>query len=138
MLLKILIILVLLLSASCKHENIVLPKAQGSTQSNVNLNEASERELLAHLGEKVTLHGKWSLYGLEGPYIVANNGLSIYVVSKGNFSWGKKYARMEGKDVRVTGILRYAHYEPSPEQHPPDHFYFEAETATIELNENGS
>ena len=41
---------------------------------------------------------------------------------------------MEGKDVRVTGTLRFAHYEAFPE-HPPDQFYFEAEKAKIELNE---
>jgi hypothetical protein len=81
----------------------------------MNLNEASDRELLGHLGEKVTMHGKWSLRGVIGPYIPATHG-PIYLVSKGNFSWGEKYARMEGKDVRVTGVLRY----------PPDHFYFEA------------
>jgi hypothetical protein len=83
----------------------------------------------------VTLNGSWSLNGIVGPYIFANNR-EVYVVSKGNFSWGEEYARMEGKDVRITGVLRYAHYEPSNEQHPPDHFYFEAETAKIELNGN--
>jgi hypothetical protein len=130
--LKVLTIVVLLLSASCAQKNPVPLKDQVSTQSNVNLNEVSDSELLGYVGEKVTMHGKWSLRGLIGPYILANNG-PIYLVSKGNFSWGEQYARMEGKDVRVTGVLRYAHYEPSTEQHPPDHFYFEAETAKIEL-----
>jgi hypothetical protein len=130
--LKVLTTVVLLLSASCAQKNPVRSKDQVSTQSNVNLNEASDSELLGHVGEKVTMHGKWSLRGVIGPYILANNG-PIYLVSKGNFSWGEKYARMEGKDVRVTGVLRYAHYEPSTEQHPRDHFYFDAETAKIEL-----
>jgi len=129
---KVLTIAVLLLSASCAQKNPLASKAQVSTQSNVNLNEASDSELLGHVGEKVTMHGKWSLGGVVGPYILVNSG-PIYLVSKGNFSWGENYARMEGKDVRVTGVLRYAHYEPSPKQHPPDHFYFEAETAEIEL-----
>ena len=133
--LKVLTIVVLLLSASCAQKNSVHPKAQVSTQFNVNLNEASDSELLGHVGEKVTLHGKWSLRGLVGPYILAHNR-EIYVVSKGNFSWDEKYASMEGKDVRITGVLQYAHYEPSTEQHPPDHFYFEAETAKVELNES--
>ena len=131
--LKVLTIVVLLLVASCAQKNPVRSKDQVSTQSNVNLNEVSDSELLGHVGEKVTMHGKWSLRGLTGPFILAYNR-PIYIVSKGNFSWGEKYARMEGKDVRVTGVLRYARYEPSPEQHPPDHFYFEAETAKIELN----
>ena len=127
--LKVLTIVVLLLSGSCAQRNPVSSKAQVSTQSNVNLNEASNTELLGHVGEKVSMHGKWSLRGMVGPYILAHNG-PIYLVSKGNFSW-EKFERMEGKDVRVTGVLRYAHFEPSAEQHPPDYFYFEAETADV-------
>jgi len=134
--LRVFIIAALLLSVSCKRESSAPSPVQVSPQTNVDLNEASETELLAHVGERVTMHGQWSLYGLEGPYIVTANGRSIYLVSKGNFSWGKEYSRIEGKDVRVTGILRHAHYEPSPEQHPPDHFYFDSETAKIELNKN--
>jgi hypothetical protein len=125
--LKVFTIVVLLLSASCAQKNPVRSKDEASTQSNVNLNEASESELLGHLGEKVTMHGKWSLRGVTGPYILANNR-EIYLVSKGSFSWGEEYLRMEGKDVRVTGILRHAHFEPSTEQHPPDYFYFEADS----------
>jgi hypothetical protein len=46
---------------------------------------------------------------------------------------------MEGKEVRVTGTLQFAHYaeEESAKALPiaraSDHFYFEAETAKIEL-----
>ena len=132
--LQVLLSVVIVLSASCTRKNPVPSQAQVSTQSSVNLDMASESELLSHVGEKVTLHGKWSLGGVIGPYILTRHA-EVYLVSKGNFSWGEKYARMEGREVRVTGVLRYAHYEPSTEQHPPDHFYFEAETATIELNE---
>ena len=136
--LKVLFIVVFLLPASCVNKNALPSKAQVSPQTNVNLNDASESELLNHVGEKVTMHGKWSLRGKIGPYILAANG-PIYVVSQGSYSWGEKYGRMEGKDVRVTGVLRYAHSSaaserPSSEQHIPDHFYFEAETAKIELN----
>src|SRR5262245_55272654 len=131
---RVLIIVALLLSASCAQRNSVRPKAQVSTQSNVNLSEPPDSELKDHIGQTVTMHGQWSLRGLVGPYILTTNG-PIYLVSHGNFSWGEEYARMEGKDVRVTGVLRYAHYEPSTEQHPPDHFYFETQTAKIELNE---
>jgi hypothetical protein len=132
--LKVLTIVVLLLSASCAQKSPVRSTDQVSPQSNVNLNEASDSELLGQVGNTVTMHGKWSLRGMIGPYILTPNR-EIYLVSKGNFSWSENYARMEGKDVRVTGVLRFAHYEASPEQHPPDHFYFEAETAKIELNE---
>jgi hypothetical protein len=46
---------------------------------------------------------------------------------------------MEGKDVRVTGILRFAKNPDAsgadlPAGRPSDHFYFEAESATIDLN----
>lgn len=75
--LKVLNIVVLLLSASCSQKNPVRSKDQISTQSNVNLNEASDSELLGHVGEKVTMHGKWSLRGLVGPYILATMVQSI-------------------------------------------------------------
>lgn len=137
--LKVLLIVVLL-SASCAKRNDEHSKAEILPQAkvNVNLSEASATELLSHVGQKVTIHGKWSLRGKIGPYIVVASG-PIYVVSQGSFSWGKEYARMEGQDVRVTGVLRYAHYPepkegPSTVQHAYDHFYFEAETAKIELN----
>src|SRR6266576_37730 len=46
---------------------------------------------------------------------------------------------MQGQNVRVTGTLRFAHYSASPreslpEGRPSDHFYFEAETAKVELS----
>jgi hypothetical protein len=80
------------------------------------------------------MHGQFSLGGKIGPYILVRNG-PIYLVSQGNFSWGDDYARMEGRDVRVTGILRFAHTDAnagnSSEAHPPDHFYFEAEKMSL-------
>jgi hypothetical protein len=140
--LKVLLTVVFLLFASCAKKNSVASKAQVSPQTDLNtdLNAASDSELLGHIGEKVTMHGKFSLRGKIGPYILVTNG-PIYVVPQGSFSWGDNYARMEGQDVRVTGILRYAHYAnanggPSSEQRPHDHFYFQAETAKIELNGN--
>jgi hypothetical protein len=67
--LKVLFIAVFLLAASCAKKNALPSKAQVSPQTNVNvnLNEASESELLNHIGEKVTMHGKWSLRGKIGP-----------------------------------------------------------------------
>ena len=79
--LKVLTIFVLLVSLSCAHKNtVVRSKDQVSTQSNVNLNDASNSELLGLVGEKVTMHGKWSLRGVIGPYILTNNR-KIYLVS---------------------------------------------------------
>lgn len=83
------------------------------------------------------MRGKFSLRGKIAPFILSG-GRPIYIKPSGSFSWGEDYAKMEGRDVRVTGTLRFVHYPtPSPQALPvgraPDHFYFEAETAKIEL-----
>jgi len=70
--------------------------------------------------------------GLVGPFIVIANR-EVYLSPKGNYSWGKEYRRLEGHEVSITGMLEFQHFEPSPGQHPPDYFYFQAETAKIEL-----
>jgi hypothetical protein len=49
---------------------------------------------------------------------------------------------MEGQVVRVTGILRFAHYPKAPSDdipvdRPADCFYFEAASASVELNQSG-
>jgi len=103
------------------------------------LTSAPDTELQKHLGENVTMHGQFSLYGKTGPFIRVG-GRPIYVVPQGSFSWGESYASMEGQDVRVTGTLRFAHYpEPPPGDSPvaraSDHFYFEAETAKVEVSQ---
>ena len=105
----------------------------------VDLTGASDSELQQHLGERVTMRGRFSLRGKVGPFILTGSR-PIYLVPKGSFSWGESYARMEGRDVRVTGTLRFAHYaeppaEAFPEGRASDHFYFEAETAKVELVE---
>jgi hypothetical protein len=105
----------------------------------LDLTGASDSELQQHLGESVIMRGRFSLRGKIGPFILVG-GRPVYLVSKGSFSWGEPYASMEGRDVRVTGTLRFAHYpEPTPDALPagraPDHFYFEAETAKVELSE---
>ena len=101
-----------------------------------------DAELQKHVGENVTMHGQFSLYGKIGPFILVA-GRPIYLVPHGSFSWGEPYASMEGQDVRVTGTLRFAHDpEPPPGDSPvaraPDHFYFEAETAKVELSQKSS
>ena len=96
------------------------------------LTGATDTELRQHLGKIVTLHGTFSMRGLVGPFIqVADQ--TIYLEAKGSYSWGKEYDRLEGHEVKITGTLEFQHFEPSPAQHPPDYFYFRAETARIEL-----
>jgi hypothetical protein len=118
------------------------PTAPLDAQSSVtplDLTNASDSELQQHLGERVQMRGQFSLRGKVGPFILVG-GRPIYLVPTGTFTWGAPYARMEGQDVRVTGTLRFAHYPPPtsealPEGRASDHFYFEAETARIELSQ---
>lgn len=110
-----------------------------SVPAPLDLTSAPDSELQQHLGENVTMRGRFSLFGKVGPFIVVGER-PIYLVSHGSFSWGEPYKRLEGRDVRVTGTLRFAKYpEPShqdlPEARASDHFYFEAETAKVEFSE---
>lgn len=105
----------------------------------VDLTSAPYSELQQHLGEIVTMHGQFSLRGKIAPFIQLG-GRPIYLVPHGSFSWGEPYESMEGQDVRVTGTLRFVHYpEPQSEALSAgrafDHFYFEAETAKIEVSQ---
>ena len=109
------------------------------TLTPIDLTSAPDSELQQHLGARVTIRGQFSLRGKVGPFILVA-GRPIYLVPKGTFSWGVAYASMEGKEVRVTGTLRFAHYpvspaEALPEGRPANHFYFEAETAKVELSQ---
>jgi hypothetical protein len=129
---------IVLATAGCAH-HASIPHAVQPALTSVDLTSASDSELQRHLGERITMRGKFSLRGKVGPFILAG-GRPIYLVPKGTFSWGKTYASMEGQDVRVTGTLRFAHYAVSPpkalpEARPSDHFYFEAETAKVELSQ---
>lgn len=128
----------LLVAAGCVHRASRPPAVQPAPTP-LDLSGASDRELQRHLGERVTMRGRFSLRGKVGPFILAG-GRPIYLVPTGSFSWGEPYVSMEGKDVRVAGTLRFAHYtEPPPDALPegraPDHYYFEAETAKIELSQ---
>lgn len=93
-----------------------------------------------HLGERVQMRGQFTLRGKVGPFILVG-GRPVYLVPTGAFAWDETYARMEGKSVRVTGTLRFAQ-QPAlppgalPEGRASDYFYFEAETARIELGQS--
>ena len=103
------------------------------------LTSASDTELKQHLGENVAMHGRFSLYGKLAPFIQVG-GRPVYLEPQGSFSWGERYQSLEGQDVRVTGTLRFAQYPKPPPgdsavAHASDHFYFEAETAKVELSQ---
>ena len=136
---RVAILLSLLLAAGgCAHR-AAKPRdvVRGSTPPD--LTGAPDSELQRHTGERVRLRGQFSLRGKIGPFILVG-GRPVYLVPQGSFSWGEPYASMEGRDVLVTGTLRFAHgAEPTPEALPegraPDHFYFEAETVKVELSQ---
>jgi hypothetical protein len=97
----------------------------------------SEAQLHRYVGQRVSLRGPFSLLGKAGPYILAGE-CAIYLLAPGPSSWDGRYTQMEGQEVRVTGILRFAHYPQAPANNslldrPADCFYFDAATASVEL-----
>jgi hypothetical protein len=102
------------------------------------LTSASDDGLMKHLDQIVTMTGRFSLRGKLGPFIEVGKR-PIYLKPKASFSWGDTYAAMEGREVRVTGVLKFFQSpevltpKNSPIAQVPDHFYFVAETAKIEL-----
>jgi hypothetical protein len=102
---------------------------------------ASDQALLTLIGKQVTIRGKFSLWGKFGPYVLRGNQ-EVYLVNiSSTFTWGEPYSQMEGKFVAVTGTLRF--YKEPPfvptdraVAHAFDHYYFEAETAQVQLISN--
>ena len=131
---KTLIVASFLICASCAHNESEIPRQQVSTQSNTNAaqSDGPDPELMKQVGERVTLTGTYSEQGVYGSFVVVNNQ---QMSMRPAYAFPTdKYHQLEGKQVRITGVLRYAHYTGGG-QHPPDGFYFESETVTIELAE---
>ena len=104
----------------------------------IDLTGSTADEWQRHLGETVIMHGTFSLFGKTAPYITVRNE-PIYIKPQGSFSWGNEYARLERREVRVTGTLRFVHHDQTPQgdvtqQREYDHYYFDAETSKIELD----
>jgi hypothetical protein len=102
---------------------------QTAAESNepIDVTGLSKEQLKQYVGRFVTVQGKFSLGGVTGPFIQFAGG-AIYLQPKPNHSWGQEYERMQGREVRATARLGLEHFEPSASQHPPDYFYFAAET----------
>jgi hypothetical protein len=103
----------------------------------IDLSRAPDSVLQTHLGERVTVTGRFSMRGKVGPFIIVA-GRPINLEPKGPFSWSPSYSRLEGRQVRVTGTLRFFHSPQPPRDDLPearvaDHFYFEAESAKVQL-----
>ncbi|MFN2530106.1 MAG: hypothetical protein ABR555_02295 [Pyrinomonadaceae bacterium] len=128
------IALVLVIGSCVHHQSKTPPQTAPSI---VDLTGASDSELRKHLGETITIRGRFSLRGKLGPFINFRSG-PIYIEPSNPITSDNTYDNMEGKQVKVTGALRFAKFPPSntnalPEARPPDHFYFESETVKIEL-----
>lgn len=141
----VLLILALASAGSAQHAprsvitQVSKPTEVRRSRKPVDLTNAPDSKLQQHLGERVTMHGKFSLRGKIGPFILVRER-PIYLKPHGSVSWNRSYELMEGKDVRITGILRFAKNPDAsggdlPAGRPSDHFYFEAESAKINLNQ---
>ena len=97
-------------------------------------------DLRTMVGRRVTLSGQFSMRGKIGPFLIVS-GQPVYLVSSPPSTWPRKYSRMEGKRVRVTGTLRFYQAPPLPEHADsaearlPDYFYFEAKHTIVRLND---
>ncbi len=69
------------------------------------------------VGQTITLRGNFSLRGKFGPYILVNSG-PVYLQPTGSFTWGRSWADMEGRMVKVTGVL---HFSPLDAQRSGGH-----------------
>ena len=132
------VLVALVFATGCAH-HVTAPLNVKRSSAPTDLTAASESELRKHIGESVTMRGTFSLFGKLAPFILVS-GRPIYLESKGPISWGEPYVSMQDKDVRVTGTLRFAQYPKPPagdlpEGRAPDHFYFEQETAKVELDQ---
>jgi hypothetical protein len=92
----------------------------------------------ALVGQRITVRGKFSLWGKLAPYITLDSRQAVYLVPKGSFTWGKPYSDMDSELVLATGTLRFykaplAETTARPEARAPDHFYFNAETTQVRL-----
>jgi hypothetical protein len=122
-------ITIVLLAGGCKHPRST---PEGTTVTN----EVSN----ALIGKKITIHGKFSLWGKFGAYVVLDNQQLVDLEPRGpgTFTWGKPYSEMEGKLVEATGTLRFYHEPPAEPSNrtvarAPDHYYFAVETAQLRI-----
>jgi hypothetical protein len=136
---RLLLLAVVMASVSCRQSSAPMtdqpkpsPVSSPTPAAIPDLTSASETEWHEHLGKTVTIQGKFASWGLVGPLIQVGDR-TFNLEPGGSYNFGKEYKRMEGKQVRITGVWRFRHFEPSSGQHPYDYFYIEVETAKVEL-----
>lgn len=104
-----------------------------SSSSNGEQHPNSESDLHSFVNKTVTLHGRYVVEGKMGPYIHTTAG-SVYLLKEISGPTPRD-SSFEGENVRVTGTLRFQHFDrpatTEPVDLPPDYFYFDAATAKI-------
>jgi hypothetical protein len=136
---RLLLLAVLMASVSCRQSSAPLvdhpkpsPTSSPTPGAIPDLTSLSETEWHENVGKTVTIQGKFVSWGLVGPLIQVGDR-TFNLEPKGSYNFGKEYQRMEGKEIRITGVWGFRHFEPSSGQHPYDYFYVEVETAKVEL-----
>ena len=90
------------------------------------------------VGKKVTLRGRFSLWGKQAPFVLVGEE-PVYLVAEAPFTWGEPYISMENREVTVTGVLRrfeplrIARPTPNSVQQLPPHFFFEMHDTMISV-----
>ncbi len=113
---------------------LLLPACASTPPNPPDISAASDAVWRHYVNQRVAFRGVFSLRGKIGAFVVVAAARPIYVVSHGNFTWGEPYVGMENREVEVIGTLRYAQ-ETMPitdaMQASPEHFFVDAETASI-------
>jgi hypothetical protein len=94
--------------------------------------------LREHIGQKLTLHGRFSLLGKQAPFVLVGDE-PVYLVADASFTWGGRYIGLEGREVTIAGVLkrfeppRTATPIPDSVQQLPPYFFFEMRDTTISV-----
>jgi hypothetical protein len=141
-------IAIVVLAGGCDHPRST---PEGATAASYEVSQVSH----TLIGKQITIRGKFSSLTKGSPYVVLlDNQQEVYLESRvvgpksngpttesrGSFTSGDPYSKMNGKLVEATGTLRFYHDpEPVDEARPQivqrvfDHFYLKAETAQLRI-----
>ena len=101
-----------------------------------------KQELMPQVGKTITVEG--TLQSAKLGWLVAFNDWGIYLYPQGgHIREMNALNRFNGKNVRITGTLRYFPEPPKPAGDlaaamPPEHFFFDVAEAKVELLQNKS
>jgi hypothetical protein len=78
-------------------------------------------------GRTVTLHGRFDVNGVFGPYMDCQRE-EVYLKPPGdpaNYSWSAEYDQLAGKEVSITGHLLYQQAPAGSSDTDQSYFYFD-------------